>query len=112
MSSLVVTESAMRPAAPGVRECFYCHMPVGTEHRAECVTVVRKAKVRMIVEYEIDVPASWGKDLVEFHRNEGSWCADNAIAELDKIHERDRCLCQAVRFECLEVFGEPTVSER
>jgi len=36
---------------------------------------------------------------VEFHRNEGSWCAGNAITELSKMFEGAN-VCPCSIFEC------------
>lgn len=65
----------------------------------------KPAKVRATIEYTVQVPASWDKHMVEFHRNDGTWCADNMVAELQELidEERDTCLCDSVKFECIEV---------
>lgn len=59
----------------------------------------RKVIVRMTVEYEVSVPADWDRNMIEFHRNDGSWCADNAISELEAISDEDNCLCPITKFE-------------
>lgn len=100
----VVTESAMRPASKD-RQCFYCQQPIGAHHKDDCVLVKKTVRVRMVVEYDIEVPAFWDSDLVESHRNEGSWCADNAIEELQKIQEIDGCLCHRTHFEHVSDAG-------
>lgn len=105
-----VTEKAKRPAGrDGV--CTYCQEPFGATHKSDCVLVQKKVTVRMIVEYEINVPASWDGDMIEFHRNESSWCADNALDELEGIIERDGCLCQACRFEYVGNDSKPFLDE-
>jgi hypothetical protein len=97
MNRRIVTPDCERPA--GLKGfCFYCGEPVGGLHREECVAYTKVVKVRAIIEYEIDVPNSWGASSVEFQRNEGSWCAGNIIGELEKISD-DGCLCDRVRFE-------------
>ena len=95
-----VTEKAQRPANMNGR-CFYCGQMIGADHREDCVLIHKKVKVRMIVEYEIKVPAHWDKELIEYHRNEGSWCASNAIDELEAAFgdESKRCMCDAAKFE-------------
>lgn len=98
--SFEVTGEAMRPASKNL-ECFYCQSPIGSNHKQDCVLVKKKVTVRMTVEYEIEVPAYWDKDDVEFHRNEGSWCADNAIDELSKYGGEDGCICPVAEFEYL-----------
>lgn len=104
--SFIVTEKAMRPASP-LRRCFYCLQDVGAEHKAECVLIKRKAKVRVTIEYEVSEPASWDGRMIEFHRNESSWCAGNLIDELDRLNEQNGCLCPVAVFEFIEHVGEP-----
>lgn len=87
--------------------CFYCQANVGTPHAHECVKVVKKVRVRMVVEYEIEVPSHWQKFNVEFQRNEGSWCADNAIEELEALAAEKGCLCDEVQFEYLGDVSGP-----
>lgn len=103
-----VTEAAMRPASTA-RACFYCHRPIGDFHAADCVLVRKTARVRMVVEYEVEVPADWDAEMIEFHRNEGSWCAGNARAELAQID--DGCLCGRAHFTCLDASGEARLRE-
>jgi hypothetical protein len=62
----------------------------------------------MTVEYEIEVPAYWDKHAIEFHRNESSWCAGNALDELKAIN--DGCLCPVTEYEYIEDAGEPYLS--
>ncbi len=108
--TFTVTDKAMRPASQE-RRCFYCQNPIGEKHSSDCVLVGQKAKVRMIVEYEVVIPASWEKENVEFHRNEGTWCAGNALDELKKVDEEDGCLCQRTKYEFIEKIGEPFLRE-
>ncbi len=102
----IVTESSERPANRGSGECFYCQRAVGSEHAARCVGGARNVRVRVRVEYEIEieVPRSWGAAQIERHRTEGSWCANNVVAELAGI-SLESCLCG--RAECsTEYLGE------
>lgn len=107
----IVTEKAERPnGRKGL--CFYCGRKVGESHAFDCVLISKKVRLRMTVEYEVRVPAHWDKDRVEFHRNESSWCADNAVAELQELLSDDSCtLCGCTEFEMLEVTSEPFLSE-
>lgn len=105
-TSRPVSHAAMRPASDK-QECFYCHEPIGGQHKADCVLLMKKVKVRMIVEYELNVPAYWDKHDFEFHRNGSSWCADNAIDELEAYAKEQACLCGITRFEYLgDASGE------
>lgn len=94
----VVTEKAMRPASDK-RRCFYCQQEIGAEHKDDCVLINRKVRIRMTVEYDIEVPAHWDANQIEFHRNEGSWCADNALKELEDAFGENGCMCGAAKFE-------------
>lgn len=108
--SMTVTTNAMRPASTE-KQCFYCRRPIGDEHGSDCVLVRRKVKVRMTTEYEIEVPAHWKKDNVEFHRNESSWCANNALDELKAISCKGGCLCSTIEYEYLEDASDPYLFE-
>jgi hypothetical protein len=43
------------------------------------------------------VPAHWGPGDIEFQMNEGSWCSNNIIQDLQRVEAADeghcRCLC-------------------
>ncbi len=65
----------------------------------------KKVRIRLIVEYEIQVPKDWDKDMIEFHRNESSWCAGNALEELEELSEQDGrngCMCDDFKCEYIE----------
>lgn len=111
-SRFTVTEKAMRPASDK-RVCFYCDQPIGGAHRSDCVLVVKKVKVRMLVEYEVEVPSFWEKHQVEFHRNDGSWCASNAVDELGTAFCSDDgpCMCGSSTFEYLGGDSDAYLSE-
>ena len=107
-----VTEKAKRSVS-NTDTCFYCGQPIGDYHKPECVLISKKVKVRMVVEYEVEVPSHWDKHNVEFHRNDSSWCADSAVNELQKIVEDEEspCLCELARFEYIEDTSGPFLSE-
>ena len=108
--SFTVTESAMRPASDK-RQCFYCGQPIGGNHKPDCVLIKKRVKVRMTIEYFIEVPGSWDKDSVEFHRNEGSWCSQNAIEELQELVDSGDCLCDRMEYEALGGDSNQFLSE-
>lgn len=89
-------DTGIRPAGKP-DECFYCHSKVGERHKYDCVTVVKKVKMRATIEYETEVPVHWDKEMIEFKYNEGCWCADNIVDELksyiDYLNKNGRCLC-------------------
>lgn len=101
-TEFVVTEKAMRPAS-AERRCFYCHQPVGGHHLFECVLVKRKVVVQTTITHTIDVPAHWDKGMIEFYRNDGSWCQDNLIAELQEVAEAHDCLCPVANTVVLDM---------
>lgn len=92
-----VTKEDERPL--GKRgECFYCKRAVGQTHKDECVCLTRKITLEIKGNIEIDVPSFWDADLIEFHFNESSWCADNIIDELNKHIKSRGCLCDILQF--------------
>ena len=115
MTKFIVTKDATRPFGRDT-ECFYCHQLIGSPHSDDCVLINKKVKVRMFVDYEIEVPARWEKHNIEFARNEGSWCANNAIRELEEYFDNEsgenNCMCDASYFEYLGGDSEPFLMER
>ncbi len=97
---LPITDSGERPAGK-VGECFYCKAPVG-RHEDDCVCVKKSVVIRMTIEYLVAVPRFWNEHDIEFHRNEGSWCADNDLEALvewcDKQPNPGPCSCGAATF--------------
>ena len=96
----IVTEKAQRLAKMD-GTCFYCSQPIGDFHKDNCVLIRKKVKVRCIIDYPITVPSYWDSHDVEFHRNEGGWCADNIIDELETLSESN-CLCDITQYEYIE----------
>lgn len=98
----VTFENGVRPAGKQ-NECFYCHKGIGHFHKEDCVcrrkTIVLDYTYRMVV----TVPVDWDQSQIEFHRNEGSWCADNSLRELLKsfkyMKKRGYCQCGFDKFE-------------
>lgn len=77
-------------------ECFYCKAPIGSDHAEQCILRRRTVMVRIYIDYPIAVPESWSEDDINFHRNESSWCANNALKEIVKLFHDDeatQCLC-------------------
>lgn len=105
----IVTTKAMRPVSDK-KECFYCHQPLGHGHKSDCVLIKKTVTVKAVITYDIEVPADWDKKMVEFSRNDSSWCASNMIAELEEF-EKDRCLCSKVKFEYIEDKTGPFLKE-
>lgn len=99
-------DDGIRPAG-SLWACFYCRQEVGTPHLASCVCLKRRVRVRYVFELEIEVPHSSEAHDVEFHRNESSWCASNALDDLEAFALRqgraDGCLCDHFRCEVIEI---------
>ena len=92
-------DDGIRPAGPS-DECFYCQAKVREAHAFDCVTIHKKVRVRYIFDIEVEVPYVWDKQQFEFHRNESTWCANNAIDELQA--QTQECLCPYFKAEFLE----------
>lgn len=135
---------------PGIRpsgnpdECLYCHFKVGEMHGSECVIVLK------MVEYDVLVgnwdgaeatgvkvgtftradPYSWSDYDCEFHKNDSSWCADNAVDEIkwldDELSQQARqkvescgpggmagsqCACDLLVFKYVREFDGPFLSK-
>lgn len=111
MNKFEVTSKAKSPSDSHDR-CFYCRKSIGDYHDDDCVFIIKKVKIRMTVEYHVEVPAHWHKESVEFHRNDSSWCANNAISELEELTKGDNCICAATSFEYLQDSSEPYLKEK
>ena len=83
-----------RPAS-NPYECFYCHKPIGSAHRSECVASTRTVVVRLTYEVVVEKPRCWDADAIEFHMNESSRCANNCVSDLASWIESndERCVC-------------------
>jgi len=107
-----VTTEAMRPVNPDA-VCFYCEAPVGTFHdNHTCALVNKTIKIRMIVEYDVNVPFNWTEDQILFYRHHSAWCSDNAIDELNQLITDGDCLCPITRFEYVGDVSGPFLEER
>lgn len=102
--STPIVEKDTRPE--GDIKCFYCSQPVGKPHKDDCVIWTREVVVRMTVEYAIEVPHFWDKEMIEFHRNDSSWCANNALDELAELENGNHCLCPVAKFEYVREKSE------
>jgi hypothetical protein len=118
---------------PGGRpdECFYCRQRIGTPHGAECVIVTKRIEMRVTVKavlegfatqglWQFDEPHSWGAEMSNSHKNDGTWCAGNFLdisrevvvwgdkpapwAFLEKEFAWGSCLCEYLVFEFVRVI--------
>ena len=79
--------------------CFYCGATDGNPHGAECVVVCKRVILSYTFQLEVMVPYHWSPEDIESHRNMGTWCANNALDELD--NQEGECLCGV--FSCTYV---------
>lgn len=108
MEKFVVLENdnGIRPAGKK-NTCIYCGSKVGKYHKDYCVTTTKKARVKYSFEIEIEVPRNWDKEQIEYARNHGRWCADNALQEIASYaNEKGTCLCPFFKCEVLESLSE------
>lgn len=88
-----VVAGDVRPARPD-GTCCYCCAPLGNQHRDGCVTRTRTVVVEVTFRYVKTVPEDWDGDMIEFHMNESSSCADSLASEVSALANADgRCLC-------------------
>jgi len=116
---VLVDDDGIRPAGKP-DECFYCQRKVGDTHKEDCVTVVQIVKYAVYVEgkqigtFICAEPFHWDESMSHFHKNEGTWCADNAIGD-DFTWTNDHwkkviteggegCCCSLMRFEQIETI--------
>lgn len=109
-TTFLVTEKAMRPASDK-RRCFYCKQEIGVPHNSDCVLIKKRVKLRTVIEYEDEVPADWGDDMINFHRNESSWCANNLLSHLERVAEKGGCLCGMQTTTYIETTSEAFLDE-
>lgn len=74
--------------------CFYCGEPIGGTHKADCVIRTKTCVVNFTIQMVVPVPECWEKGIIEFHYNDGSWCADNLLTAIkNREANTGRCLC-------------------
>jgi hypothetical protein len=91
-SDWTVTESSARPAGSPDR-CFYCGRLLGERHKEDCVIRSKTVVVDFTIRTVLEVPEHWDNEQIDFHYNDGTWCADNLLNELERRTENVRCLC-------------------
>lgn len=105
----MVTETDIASAGLS-SECFWCNRKIGRPHAPECVRIVKIVRLRYIFNVDVLMPHSWDKEAILFHRNEGSWCANNALDELEKEGEKNYCLCDDFACKFIkDIDGRPRI---
>jgi hypothetical protein len=98
---LVTEQECNRGATRGSTTCFYCHQPLGEPHK-DCVFVNKNVTYDVFVEgkkvgtFARPDPAHWTEWDCNFHKNESSWCSDNALDVIVWTDEEARKRVEAV----------------
>lgn len=125
-------DNGIRPAGKP-NECLYCHSKVGQLHGQKCGCVEKLVRYDVLSDgvevgtFERYDPHDWDKHNCEFHKNESSWCANNAKDEIkwldtpfaQKVKQyacslpEDKCCCGTLEFRFSAVVdGGPFVELR
>jgi hypothetical protein len=107
-------DDGIRPAGEPDR-CLYCGARIGEPHGRDCVVVTKLVRYAVLMDgqkvgvYRRYDPHSWDTQQMEFHKNEGSWCTDNAIEDgIEWVSPEargrveaamgDHCACNVLKF--------------
>lgn len=90
--SQVVTPAHIAKDGPKKGCCVYCGEPIGTEHKKGFVCRKRTVVITATFTLIDTVPEDWDPEMVEFHLNGSSYCADNILDTLNKLTEA-HCTC-------------------
>jgi hypothetical protein len=118
--TVLPNDSGIRPAGPP-DECFYCRGKVGEPHGTECVCVSKRVRYEVYLDetpagfFEHDDPYFWTDADCEFHKNESTWCKDNALDGIEWLTDEHKsraqiaqaehgCLCGPLEFRFLAVM--------
>lgn len=100
-----VTKKSSRPLG-NPDECFYCKQRVGSQHSTDCVIRQRTVVLNCNIKVVMPVPEQWDEEMINFHLNESSWCADNLVRVLNAYVKREEdekhdmpCLCERTTIE-------------
>lgn len=106
MPLVLSDDDGIRPVG-GPDKCTYCQQKVGEPHKHDCVILKKKVRLKYSFEVEVEMPYSWDESQILFNRNDGSWCADNALDELAKAKEEIGCLCGVFEAEIVSMSDAP-----
>lgn len=87
--------------------CLYCHQPV-PNHGAECHVPLRTVVLEMTIRYVASVPVVWDTHMIEFHRNESSWCSSNDIKQIFEESTKDAGICTTCHRTEIKFLREAT----
>lgn len=98
-------DDGIRPAGPQ-DACLYCKQKIGNPHRSDCVIVQKRVRLRYCFVVDVSMPHAWTPKEILAHRNQGTWCADNAIEELEALISDKSCLCDRFKAEFVDVVDD------
>jgi hypothetical protein len=91
---VLADDYGIRPAgAPDER--FYCHRKVGQLHRRKCYAIVKNVTYDVLANgvkvgtFTHEEPSFWDAEACESHKNESSWCSDNALHAIAWLDTRE-----------------------
>lgn len=103
---VVPNDDGIRPAGKP-DQCLYCKSRIGEPHALDCVVVKKVVRLKYTIEVDVQVPHSWSADDINFHRNESSWCAGNAVDEIvQQAKSGGGCLCARFSSQLVEVVDD------
>jgi hypothetical protein len=59
----------------------------------------KKVPVAVTILLNMEFPADWDEDAIDFKLNDSSWCASNLIPEIEAAAKEDGCLCGRCSYE-------------
>jgi hypothetical protein len=99
-----MSEKHLRPSERD--KCFYCSARLGEPHGEHCAIPRRKVRVRATIEVDVWVPLPWDAEMINFHFNESSWCADNFVDTLAQAVEENESSCLLCNSSSFKYLGE------
>lgn len=53
----------------------------------------QKRIISIVIDLPMEFPEDWDDDMIEWHLNEGTYCCDNLINELQNYSKENGCIC-------------------
>ncbi len=119
-------DNGIRPAGSPTH-CFYCNQPVGSDHGRECVMVEKRVRYDVLVAgkvrgaFERNDPYFWTPDDCNWHKNDSSWCHNNAVDAIQWMDSKEgesimaaqeECCCGLLEFRFVSVIDEGPLRSR
>lgn len=74
-------------------ECFFCLQKIGENHKENCVCYRKLVVIKVEFEYTYETYVNQTPEKLEFYLNEGTYCADNLLEDLQKVSNANGCIC-------------------